>query len=347
MRRTLRIAPNPAWSKLAAAALLLGLSGCARAPAPPLPTSLRETPPSTEVPENWPAPPQELERRLAGEPLELRKIAGAGAGTTGALKIELFFPENNDTIEFKWKPVPPGDADGLNNNPRKEVAAYLLQAWFLDPPDYVVPTTALRCLPIEMLRAHGVAAEPSLPGTRCVLGVLSVWLDEVTVPERVLEPEQFRSDARYATSVGRFNLLTYLVEHEDGRAGNILVSEEHDDPRVFAVDNGISFDAVVKNWFVPNWNLIRVPALPHLEVERLRKVTRSQIDQLGVVTELRADENGILKPVPHSANRDPGRGTRVAKGWIQLGLTRSELDSVEARLKDLLARIDAGEIPLF
>jgi hypothetical protein len=198
-----------------------------------------------------------------------------------------------------------------------------------------------------MLRAHGVAAAPSFPGTSCTLGVLSVWLEQVTVPERVFEPARFASDARYAANVGRFNLLTYLVEHEDGRAGNILVSKAPEDRRVYAIDNGISFGAVVKNWFVPNWNVIRIPAVPHIEIDRLRRVDRGQIDRLGVVAELKADPNGVLESVPPGPNRDPESGTRVSAGWLQLGLTRSELDGVEARLKALLARVDRGELPLF
>ena len=341
-----RSALSVPWIRLAAALLLLAFAACAGSPESPSET-LRETSPGTAVPPNWPAPPGEIERRLAGEPFEVREVASTGAGTTGALKLELYFPQHDETIAFKWKVVPTGDADGYNNVPRKEVAAYLLQSWFLDPPDYVVPTTALRCLPPEMLRSQGVAAKPNMPGASCVLGVLSVWLEQLTVPEHVFEPAQFASDARYATNLGRFNLLTYLVEHEDGRAGNVLVSKTPEDRRVFAIDNGIAFGATIKNWFVPNWNVIRVPAVPHLEIERLRRIGRSEIDRLGVVSELRADSNGMLAVVTPGPNRDPEKGTRVAPGWLQLGLTRSELDGVEARLKELLRRVDRGELPVF
>ena len=71
------------------------------------------------------------------------------------------------------------------------------------------------------------------------------------VPDSIFEPERFESDPQYAANLGRFNLLTYLVEHQDGRAGNFLVSEEPEDRRVFAVDNGIAFDAPVKNCVRP------------------------------------------------------------------------------------------------
>jgi hypothetical protein len=333
------------WLRPAVAGWLLALACCAGTPEP-VPMKVREPAPSSAIPVNWPAPPEEIERRL-GEPLELRKIAGAGAGTTGALKLVLFFPEHGDTIAFKWKPVPRGNADGYNNVPRKEIAAYQIQSWFLDPPDYVVPTAALRCLPVEMLRSHGVSAKPNMPGANCVLGVLSVWLDNVTVPKPVLEPEQFASDAQYAANLGRFNLLTYLVEHEDGRAGNFLASKVPEDRRIFAIDNGIAFGATVKNWFVPNWNVIRVPAVPHLEIERLRRIEEEDIDRLGVVAEMKADANGMLQSVPPGPNRDPDRGARVSEGWVQLGLTEDELEGVEERLEALLERVDDGELPQF
>jgi hypothetical protein len=186
-----------------------------------------------------------------------------------------------------------------------------------------------------------------MPGARCVLGVLAVWIDPVTVPEPVFEPERFASDALYATRFGRFNLFTYLVEHEDGRSGNFLVSKPPDDFHIFAIDNGIAFGAIVKNWFVLNWNVIRIPAIPHLEIERLRRIGKKEIDQLGVVAEMKADSNGILQAVPPGPNRDPRHGTRVAEGWVQLGLTHDELEGLEERIEDLLERVDEGELPQF
>jgi hypothetical protein len=331
----------------AVAIALLGLAGCAGTPPLSIPAPVAEGAVSDEVPVNWPAPPADLERRIAEEPFEVRAVASAGGGTTGAQKFTLFFPAHGDTIVFKWKPVPKGDADGWNNAPRKELAAYALQSWFLDPPDYVVPTIGLRCLPFETLRSHGLAAGRSIEGTSCTLGVLSVWLDEVTVPASVLEPSRFSSDPRYARSMGHFNLLTYLIEHEDGRGGNILVSKAPEDRRVFAVDNGIAFGALVHNWFVPNWNVIRVPAVPRNAIDRLRRIGRSEIDRLGVLAELRANADGILENVTPGPNRDPDHGSRVEPGWLQLGLTDSELEDVEERLEDLIELVDSGDLPVF
>jgi len=346
MTRESRAISSSRWLRSSLAVALLGAAGCAGTPEP-LPAPASEPKASVAMPANWPAPPEEIERRLADEAFEVRSVEGSGGGTTGARKLTLFFPAHGDTLAFKWKPVPSGDADGWNNAPRKELAAYAVQTWFLDPPDYVVPTAAVRCLPLEALRAHAVAAEPSIAGTRCVLGVLSVWLDQLGVPAEVFEAKRFASDPRYATSVGRFNLLTYLVQHQDGRAGNILASTDPDAPRIFAVDNGIAFGTLVHNWFVPNWDVIRVPALPHTAIARLRRVGRSEIDRLGVLVELHADADGMLEVVPPGPNRDPKRGARVSPGRLQLGLTRSEIDALETRLRTLLARVDRGEPPLF
>jgi hypothetical protein len=330
----------------AAAAALLAAAACAGTPAPQsLPASRSEL--AAEVPANWPLPPAEIERRLAEDVLEVRAADGIGEGTTGALKLTLYFPAHGDTFVFKWKPVPLGDADGWNNAPRKELAAYAIQAWFLDPPDYVVPTVALRCLPLEALRAHGVAAQPSLSGMGCALGALSIWLRDVTVPDPVLDPSRFERDPRYATRLGQFNLLTYLIKHQDGRPGNFLASKDPEQPRVFAVDNGIAFDAWVHNWFVANWDLIRIPALPRAAIERLRGIGRRELDRLGVLTELRVDAEGMLVRVTPGPNRDPEQGARSEPGWLQLGLTRAEIDSIEARLAALLARVDRGELQLF
>jgi hypothetical protein len=184
-------------------------------------------------------------------------------------------------------------------------------------------------------------------GTSCSLGAVSIWLQNVTLPTSVYDPSLFAANPGYATSVADLNLLTYLVEHQDGREGNFLISKNAADLRVFAIDNGISFGAVVHNFFVPNWDVIRVPAFSRASIERLRRVDRADLDRLGVLVELHADANGMLVPAPPGPNRDPEHGARVGPGWLQLGLTRSEIDHLEERLRELLARIDRGELAQF
>jgi len=62
--------------------------------------------------------------------------------------------------------------------------------------------------------------------------------------------------------MSNLNIFTYLVEHQDGREGNFLISRD-DRRQVFAIDNGVSFGEPwpFYNWFVSNWNVLRVPAV--------------------------------------------------------------------------------------
>ena len=68
-----------------------------------------------------------------------------------------------------WKEAPRGTCDGWNNNPRKEIACYAVQRWFLDPADYVVPTIALRAIPLGLYRRVAPEATPTIDGDRVYL----------------------------------------------------------------------------------------------------------------------------------------------------------------------------------
>jgi hypothetical protein len=89
-----------------------------------------------------------------------------------------------------------------------------------------------------------------------------------------------------------------------------------------------------------------VPKLPHQKVDRLRAITRADLDRLATVAEYRV-QDGLLQEVEPTAPFDPGEGVRRKDDVIQLGLTRQEIDGVEARLKQLLSRIDAAEIEVY
>jgi hypothetical protein len=186
---------------------------------------------------------------------------------------------------------------------------------------------------------------PTVAGTRCELGLVAAWLKDVKDAEVIYDPEHFAKDRTYAASVADFNLLTYLIEHRDGRGGNILVSK--DGARVWSVDNGIAFGNLVWNYFVTNWDVLRVPALRKASVDRLRRVTKADLDALLVVRELRADRNGVLQPVKPTAAFDPSSSARVRGTQVQLGLSRPEVDAVADRLRALLEHVDAGEIKTF
>lgn len=298
------------------------------------------------LPRNWPMGPAEIHRRLAYDDFTITKVESAGAGVTGASKLTLRFGDDHELV-VKWKAVPPGSLDSWNNSPRKELAAYAVQRWLFAPEDYVVPTPVPRCIALDRYAAVDPKATPSLPGTRCVLGVAVVWMRDVMAPDSVYDPARFASDPHYAAHMGDFNLLTYLIEHRDGRKGNFLLATDPEDPRVFAVDNGIAFDPFPWNFFVQNWHVIRVPWLRRDPVDRLRKVGHGGAEKLGVLVELDTDAGGMLRLEPlakRGPNLDPKDGVRIAGGRVQFGLTKDEIEDVEERIEELLDDVDDGKI---
>jgi len=295
----------------------------------------------------WPLPPDETVPHLLEASWEIRAEKGLAAGTTGAEEITVHFSKDDVTVAVKWKEMPPGKLDGTNNAPRKELAAYAIQPLFLAPEDYVVPTSAAHCMPLDDYRAHHPEATATLEGTSCVLGVASVWMKDVTVPDVLFDDARFRADANYAYFMANLNLLTYLVAHHDGREGNFLVSKDERRRHVFAVDNGVSFGGLFYNWFVANWNSIRVPALRKESVDKLRQLERRDLDGLGVVAQLELDERGVYQNAKLGENLHPKKGVRIQGSVVQLGLTESEIDDVYQRIEDLIRDVDAGKLQTF
>jgi hypothetical protein len=310
------------------------LARLAAAPIPPAGTS-------------WPLPPAQVEKLAATGAGEVRARKETSSGVTGAEKFTVFYPEIGRAIDLKWKAAPPGDADGWNNAPRKELAAYAIQKWFLPPEQYVAPTTVGRCVPLAEYRKLDRDAKPTLPGTQCVFGVHALWLRDVYEPDELYDEARFKRDAAYARHLANFNLFTYVIDDRDTRDSNVLTSKDDSNRRVFSVDNGISFDPVVYNYFVNSWKDIRVPALPRASVDRLRKVTRERAQELAVVAQFKLDRKGVLRPVAPGPPLDPTHGAHFANGVLQLGLTDAEIEHVWERVQQLLAEVDAGKIPLF
>ena len=300
-----------------------------------------------EPPEALPLPRAEVQRLLESEPFGVLALEEVGAGVTGAARATVAFSAAGRELEVKWRAVPPADADGWNNAPRKELAAHQIQRWFLEPDDYIVPPTAIRCVPLAEYRRFDEDAEPSIEGTDCVLGTLAAWLQDVEAPDTLLDRERFLRDPQYAAHRADFNLFTYLIEHRDNRAGNFLVPEDDAAPHVFSIDNGIAFGGLVYNYLVDNWDTVHVPALRRAAVERIRRLRPADLDALLVVAEMRADADRVLRLVPSGPVLRPEEGTFVRPGFIQLGLTRAEVDAVAGRRRQLLERVDRGEIPLF
>ena len=294
----------------------------------------------------FPLPPADLEPLMRDARFEIRGVEHAGGGMMGARRIEAYFPSADRTLAFKWKRAPQG-GEGWNNTPRREVAAYRIQQWFLPPESYVVPTTVARCIPLGEYGPIDPDAEPTFGGTRCVLGTLAVWLEDVEPPEVLLDEARFYRDARYARATAEYNLLTLLVGNRDTVVGNQLASTDPDAPRIYSIDNSISFRRELYNFFQPQWDRVRVPALPRDAVERLRRLGPADFDALRVVAELHLGDDGVFREAEPSAPFDADAGARRRDGVLQLGLEPGEIAALRERLARMLDAVDRGEIPLF
>lgn len=273
---------------------------------------------------------------MAMDPFEVVSSEPTPSGVAGARKLVLRFPADGLRLEVKWKAAPSRSGEGWNNVPRKELAAYVVQRWFLLEPEYVVPTVATRCIPLDVYADIDATARPTFPDTACEFGALSLWLKGVRGVARVIDEDRFERDPAYARHLGNLNLLAYLIEHRDGRKSNFLISTDERDPRVFSVDNGIAFGGVFFNFLTPNLSKLRVP-VPRASIERLRSTSRAQVRDLGVLAQFELEEGGTYVPVPRGPNLDPGRGTRRSGRLLQLGLTEDEIEDVEERLEELLS----------
>ncbi|UCE83928.1 MAG: hypothetical protein JSV47_05285 [Deltaproteobacteria bacterium] len=300
---------------------------------------------------NWPVPPDmvegELYRAGVAMELEIKMIKRTAHGTAGAFREDIYFPTIGKEVRFKFKKAIPGSLDSFNTSPRRELAAYQVQKFFLEPEDYVVPTSIAVCAPRDVYeKNHGYTAA-SVEGTTCVFGLASIWLENLTVPNPLYEESRFLKEPNYAHFLSNLNLLTYLIAHRDAREGNFLVSKDEKRRQAFSIDNGMSFGSWPRNYFSQNWDVIIVPALRKDSIDRLRQLQRRDLDVLGVVVQFQKDEKGILKPVSPSDNLDPKTGVRIQGGTVQLGLKKSEIDDVWERIVSLIADVDSGKIPVF
>jgi len=274
---------------------------------------------------------------------------GAGAGVTGARKVTIRIADHDEDITLKTKDFP-SNLDGINNSPRRELAAYAIQQFFLDPVDYVVPTVGVRCMPLDEWKTRNKHKPTRVPGTECALISYAFWIHDVTLPDPLYDEQRFLTDARYAYNLANFNILTYLVSHHDTRVGNVLVSKTDEDRRVFAIDNGTTFGTFFFNWFYPptfQWRNIKVPAVPRNAVNRLRKLEEDDLESLEVILQLEADQDGILRIEKPGATFDDDKGADVRGTTVQIGLTEDEIEDVWERIEDLLEDIDDGKIGVF
>lgn len=297
---------------------------------------------TAETQAHYALPPVEIERRLATEPFQIGGMADNRWEGDRTQRAALRF-EDGTVLGVKWARSAEGGSD-LNNQPRYELAAYRLQALFLDREDWVVPPTVLRVMPLRLYRQLDPELAPTFEGTSSVLVVLQYWIDGVNALEAP-DPDRLGDDL-YARRLAQLNTLTYLIRHSDSNIGNVLVSKGPD-PRMFAVDNGVSFGSPES----PRgtiWRELHVRRVPAALVRRLRSLDRDALGRsLDVVAQLRVTGDGRLELTETGPKRNPDLGVDYSGGVVQLGLTDDELDGVWDRLQELLRRIDAGKITIF
>jgi hypothetical protein len=279
--------------------------------------------------------------------LQAKEVERTARGTTGALILINHDTVSGKDIKWKFKKNVPGWVDSFNTSPRKEIAAYNVQKFFLDPEDYVVPTALPVCISRDRFMKRGGYAAATLEGTDCVLGLASIWMKDVTVPDTLYDESRFLKDPTYAYFMSNFNLLTYLIQHRDNRVGQFLVSKDDKRRQVFSIDNGISFGFWPYNFFIQQWEDIHVPALRKNSIERLRKIQRQDLNFLAVIVQFELDQNGVLQPKPVGKNLDPKVGAKYKDGILQYGLSKAEIDALWDRIQHVIAEVDAGNIQVF
>jgi hypothetical protein len=254
--------------------------------------------------------------------------------------------EDNLKIKVKWAKAPSRGRGSFNNRPRYEIAAYELQKLFLDDPEYVVPPTIARCVPVDQQRQIQEWAEATFSGTNSVLVVLQYWLWNVTADD-VWNKDRFKSDTLYARHFANLNLFTYLIRHNDSNKGNVLISSVTSHPRVFAVDNGVAFNRRESSDRGTKWRRLRVDRLPQRTVDRLRALTREELDRgLAVVVQFRR-VGEVLVPMTPTEPLDRGKGVRHNDEVVQLGLTKHEIGQIWDRIRNVLKKVDEQKIALF
>jgi hypothetical protein len=292
-------------------------------------------------------PIEYIEQRLRAPELDIVELdRSRPLEADRARRVVLAGRDGEPPMQVHWKPVaPPGH--GFNNEPRYELAAYRFQKLFLEEDEYVVPPAVLRAMPIDAYQEVQAFRHPTIRRTRSVLFLLSYWIHNLTVDTvDPFEPGMFELNPTYHRHFANANLLTHLIDHKDGNHGNLLVSRDGLNMRVFAVDNDVAFRSQISDRG-DRWRQLLVDQLPAATVERLRGITRDRLEaELAVLAEFQIVDE-YLEPVEPGPNAGPRRGVRVGDGRVQFGLTQGEINDLDRRIRSLLRDVDRGRIRVF
>jgi hypothetical protein len=286
-----------------------------------------------------------VEQRLARDSFRILEIRGSRRPGDRTSRAMVAF-EDSSVLQVKFAAAP-ATGETFNNSPRYEVGAYEFQKLFLDEPDYVVPPTILRVFDLEWYKLLNPSVSATFSKSTSVLTVLQYWLSSVTQNvDSVFDLKRFERDTAYARHLGNLNLVTHLIKHNDANIGNILLSTAPINPRLFSVDNGLAFGTAESDRGV-EWRNLRIPRVPAYTVERLRKITRADLERtLAVLAEYELQGTRLV-PVEKTENFNRGQGVRRKENRIQFGLTKFEIDGVENRIKNVIERVDRGRLKTF
>lgn len=142
------------------------------------------------------------------------------------------------------------------------------------------------------------------------------------------------------------NILSYLIKHKDSNVGNFLISTDPKNPRVFAVDNSLAFSSLESNRGTA-WQKVRVKRLPKKTIERLKLITKIDLEHaLSVVAQFEV-HNGQLVSVDFTENLNEKKGIRRSDRIIQFGITKREIGNVFKRMQNLIKKVESGKIKTF
>ena len=297
--------------------------------------------------------PGEIEAWLARRDLVILASEETSRGKQRARILTLLVPSDGIIFRAKWRAW---WTTSRHNRPRRELAAHHVQRLFLLPHEYVVPPATGHCFALEHYRARvEPKAQATFPGTRCVYGILSYWLEDAIgtrdamkqgLLHALIDERLFERNETYRRSIASVNLLAYLISHGDSHKQQFVFTGGR---QLYAniVDNSIAFSDY-RNPLVTgrdDLSVLHVPAVPREAVERLR---HADVRKLAVIEQYRIDAGGLLMRMrPTPSNGDTERGVRWHEHELQVGLTRSELAEVQRRIDVLTTRAGAGELKLF
>jgi hypothetical protein len=249
------------------------------------------------------------------------------------------------TLRAKWRPY----GESLFNDARKEIAAHAVQKVAFEPHEYVVPPTVGRCIPLQTYHRTLVKDTAStFEGTSCVYGSLSYWLEEVEKSPPYTQ-ERFQADPEYRRSIADLNLFTFLIQHGDTHDANFLQKKTRGATRLYSPDNAIAFNPLLRNpldLVSDNWYQLRVPALREDVVNRLRQITRRDLNWLAIVEQYEV-RNGMLISTGRTTRLPGDEPVRRVGSVLQLGLSEAEINRLYEHIELTLSRVANGEIALF